>query len=135
MRKIVHDEDEASMWINGDRLPDDRVVEACVMSFPEMLLRNNACGSALGHVGRMGGPNMELTSVAILVGKVELNEPVPMDGVAKLGVATRDEGGTNGLHIRNAMWGVRTHASRNGVVHLVQVPPQKSVPDWNILSI
>jgi hypothetical protein len=30
---------------------------------------------------------------------------------------------------RNAMRGVRTHASRNGVIRLIQVPPQKSVPD------
>jgi hypothetical protein len=35
----------------------------------------------------------------------------------------------------NAMRGVRTHASRNGVVCLIQVPPQKSVPDRNILCI
>jgi hypothetical protein len=40
-----------------------------------------------------------------------------------------------GVSVRNAMRGVRTHASRNGVVHLIQVPPSKSVPDWNILCI
>jgi hypothetical protein len=34
--------------------------------------------------------------------------------------------------VRNATRGVRTHASRNGVARLIQVPPQKSVPDWNI---
>jgi hypothetical protein len=37
--------------------------------------------------------------------------------------------------VRSAMRGVRTHASRNEVVRLIQVPPQKSVPDWNILCI
>jgi hypothetical protein len=39
------------------------------------------------------------------------------------------------VHVRNAMRGVGTHASRNGAVRLIQVPPQKSVPDWNILCI
>jgi hypothetical protein len=31
--------------------------------------------------------------------------------------------------VRNAMRGVRTHASRSGAVRLIQVPPQESVPD------
>jgi hypothetical protein len=54
----------------------------------------------------VGGSNVELTSVAILVGKVELNESIPVDvhvdafdvdGVAKRGIAARDEGITVGL--------------------------------------
>jgi hypothetical protein len=54
------------------------VVEADVMPFADMLLRDEAWGSALGHVRCMGSPNIDLTSVAILVGKAEFNEPVPM---------------------------------------------------------
>jgi hypothetical protein len=96
MKKIVvHDEDEASMWDTGGRLHDGMVVEADVMPFAETLLRDNAWGSALGHVGRMGSPTVELASMAILVGKAELNEPLPVDvnvdaldvdGVARLDV-------------------------------------------------
>jgi hypothetical protein len=80
MKKVVvHDEDEASMWVIGSELPDGSVVEANVVPLPEMPLRDNAWCTALGHARRVGGPNVVLTSVAILVGKVELNEPVPVD--------------------------------------------------------
>jgi hypothetical protein len=106
MRKVVvHDEDIVSMWVSDSWLPDGRVVEGDVVPFPEMLLGDNAWCTALGHIRGVGGPTVELTSVAILAGKVELNESVTVDvnfdaldvdGVAKLGVAARDEGRTCG---------------------------------------
>jgi hypothetical protein len=76
---VVHDEDEAPMLVIGGRLPNGRIVEDDVMMFAEMRLRDDAWGAALGHVGRMAGPNMELRSVAIMIGKVELSEPVSVD--------------------------------------------------------
>jgi hypothetical protein len=66
MRKVVvHDEDETSMWVISNGLPDGRVVKANVVPFPEMLMRYVAWGIAPRHVRRMSGPNVELTSVAI----------------------------------------------------------------------
>jgi hypothetical protein len=107
MRKVVvHDEDEASMRVIGNGLPDCGVVEAHVVPFLEILLGDNALCTTLGHVKRVSGPNVELTSLAILVGKVELNEPVTMnlsidafdvDGVVKFSVTARDERTTVGL--------------------------------------
>jgi hypothetical protein len=47
--------------------------------------------------------------------------------VAEVGVSIKIYGGD--------MSGVRTHTSRNGVVRLIQVPPQKSVPDRSILCM
>jgi hypothetical protein len=45
MREVnVHDEDDASMWITGGRLPDGMVVEADVMPFPEIRERDNMLG-------------------------------------------------------------------------------------------
>jgi acetone carboxylase gamma subunit len=82
-------------------------VEANVVPFAKMLVGDDAWGSVLGHAGRIGGPNVDLTSVAILVDKVEFNEPVTMnvnieafdvDGVAEHGVVSCKEGGTIGLH-------------------------------------
>jgi hypothetical protein len=55
----------------------------------------------------MSGPNVKVTGVAILVGKVELYEPVPMDANvdafyvdmgAKSGVGARNKGRTVGVH-------------------------------------
>jgi hypothetical protein len=121
MREIVvHVNDEAPMWIIGSRLSDGRVVEDSVMPFVEMLMGDDAWGSALGHVGRIGAPNVELTSVAILVDKVEFNEPVPVNihvdaldvnGVAKSDVAACKEGRTVGLHTH-----VGTSIHKRGVV-------------------
>jgi hypothetical protein len=54
----------------------------------------------------MGGPNVKLTGIAILIGEVEINEAIPMnvyvdafdvDGGAELGVAVRDAGIAKGL--------------------------------------
>jgi hypothetical protein len=121
MRKVVlHDEDEASMRVIGSWLPDCKVVEAHVVPFPEMLMGYDAWCTALGHVRSVGGPNVELTSVAILVGKVELNEPVivdvnvdafDVDEIAKLGVAARDESRTVGLE---AYVGTSVHKAKRG---------------------
>jgi hypothetical protein len=81
-------------------------VEVDVVPFLEMFLRDNASGTALGHVGRVGGPNVDLTSVSIMVGKVKLNEPVPsnvdvdafdVDGVVKLCVVACADSKTVGL--------------------------------------
>jgi hypothetical protein len=80
MRKIVvHDEDEAAMCISGGWLFDGKVLENGVVPFPEMLVGDGAGGSAFGHAGRMVGPDVKLTGVAIPVGEVELNEPIPMN--------------------------------------------------------
>jgi hypothetical protein len=104
---VVHDEDEASMWITWCWLSDGWVVEANVMPFAKMLVGDDARGSVLGHAGRMGGPDVDLTSVAIHIDKVEFNEPVPLnvnieafdvDGVAEHGIISCVEGGTIGLH-------------------------------------
>jgi hypothetical protein len=122
MRKtVVHDEDEAPMWVTGGGLPDGKVVETDVMPFVEMIVTDNVWRSTFGHVGRMGGPNLELVSVAILVGKVELNEPVPVDvnvdafadvdGVAKPCVAAYDEGKRVGGHVD---FGTRVHKAMCG---------------------
>jgi hypothetical protein len=117
---VVHDQNEASMWVSCGRLPDGIIVEDDVMPLPETLLRSNAWGFALGHVGHVGGPDVELTSVAILVGKVELNEPVPMDvdvdifdvgGVAEQGVVASDEGRTVGL---KGDVGTNVHKAKKG---------------------
>jgi hypothetical protein len=111
MRKIVvHDEDKVddiAMWVNGGRLSDGMVMETDVLPLPEVIMCDNDWGSTFGHFGRIGDPNVELTGVAIFIGKVELHEPIPMDvnidafeveGGAKLGVAARDKGGIEGLH-------------------------------------
>jgi hypothetical protein len=80
MRKtVVHDEDEAAIRVSGGGLSDGMVVEIDVVPFPEMLLGDDAGGSAFEHAGRMGGPDVKLTRMAILVGEVELNEPIPMN--------------------------------------------------------
>jgi hypothetical protein len=80
VRKIVvHDEDEAAMCVTGFGLSDGMVVEIDVVMFQEMLLGDDVGGSAFGHAGRMGGPGVKLTRVAVLVGEVELNEPIPMN--------------------------------------------------------
>jgi hypothetical protein len=60
------------MWVIGSGLSDGKAVEADVVSFPHMLMGYNARCTALGHVGRVCGPKVKSTSVAI---EVELNEP------------------------------------------------------------
>jgi hypothetical protein len=55
MRKHgVHDEDEATMCVTCGGLSDVRVVETHVVPFPEMLMGDDARGSAFGYAGRMG---------------------------------------------------------------------------------
>jgi hypothetical protein len=82
-------------------------VEQGVVPFAELLLGDYARGFTLGHTGRIGGPIVDLTSVAILVGKKEFNEPVPVnvnvnapdvDFVAKHGVEAFEQGNTISLH-------------------------------------
>jgi hypothetical protein len=107
VRKIVvHDEDKAPMCITGGWLADGMKMEADVVPFPEMLIRDYARSSALGHAGRMSGTDVKLTRVAIMVGEVELNYPIPMnvnvdafdvDGSAKPVVASSDKGKTVGF--------------------------------------
>jgi hypothetical protein len=47
MRKVVlYGEDEAAMWVTGGRLHGIKIVEAYIMMFSEILLRDNAWGSA-----------------------------------------------------------------------------------------
>jgi hypothetical protein len=71
MRKIVvHDEDEAAMCVTGGRLYDNMVVEDDVMPFPYMLLGDDARAAAFGHAGRMGGPDVKLSGMSILVGEM-----------------------------------------------------------------
>jgi hypothetical protein len=97
---VVHDEDEVAMGVTCGRLSDSRVIEVEVVPFPEMLLVDDAQGAALGHVGGMGGSDVSLTGVAILIGEIEFNDTIVMsvdvdafdvDGVAEPGVAARDE--------------------------------------------
>jgi hypothetical protein len=75
-------------------------MEVDVVPFPEMLLGDDAWGAAFRHSGRMGGPDVKLAEVAILVGEVKVNEAIPMnanvdafyvDGGAGPCVAARDE--------------------------------------------
>jgi hypothetical protein len=107
VRKIVvHDEDKVAMGVVGRGLSDIMVMETDVVSVPEMLLRDDAWGTAFGHVGRVGSPNAKLAGVAVFIDKVDLDETIAMDinidafdvdGGAKPGVAVREEGGTVGL--------------------------------------
>ena len=92
----MHDEDEIAMWIAGKGLSDGRVMEADVVSGPEMLLRDDAWGTAFGHVRRVGSPNAKLTGVAVFIDKMEFDKAVAVDvnidafdvdGGTKLGVA------------------------------------------------
>jgi hypothetical protein len=80
MRKIVvHDEDEVAICITCGGLSDGRVGETDVVPSAEMLLRDDGGGAAFGRAKRIGGLDVELTRVAILVGEVELNEPIPIN--------------------------------------------------------
>jgi hypothetical protein len=107
MRKVVvHNEDGAFMWVIGSGLPDGRVVEANAVPFPEMLMIYDAWGTALGHVWRVSNPNVDLTSLAILVKLAGAQRArtrgcqrrcFDMDESAKLGVVARNEGKTVGL--------------------------------------
>jgi hypothetical protein len=105
MRKIlVHDEDEVAIWVGGRGLSDGMVMETDDVSVPEMLMRDDAWGTTFGHIKRVCSPNSKLTGVAILIDKVELDEPMnvninafDVDGGAKLGVAAREKGGTMSL--------------------------------------
>jgi hypothetical protein len=56
---LVHDEDEASMWITCYGLPDGWVVETDIVPFAEVLMGDGAWAFALGHVGRMRGHNVD----------------------------------------------------------------------------
>jgi hypothetical protein len=76
VRKIVvHYEDEVAMWVARTWLSDDRVMETYVVSVPEMLLRDYAWGTTFGHIMCVGSPNAKLTGVAVVIDKVELDEP------------------------------------------------------------
>jgi hypothetical protein len=67
---VVHDEDEAPVMISRSGLADGKVMEANVVPLAKVLLRYDARSVALDHVGCMGGPDMDLAGVAILVGQV-----------------------------------------------------------------
>jgi hypothetical protein len=107
VRKIVeHDEDEAAICVVGGWLADGRIMKDYVVSFNEVLMGHYAGSSAFGHAGRMGGPDVKMARVAILVGEVPLDEPIPMnvnvhafdvDGSAEHGKASSGKGKTVGL--------------------------------------
>jgi hypothetical protein len=97
-------------------------MEVDVVSLPEVLLVDDIGSSAFGHPGRMGGPDAKLARVTILVGEVQLDEPIPMninvdafdvDEGAEPCVVTRDKGRSVGLqvdvstHVDNAKFGRR----------------------------
>jgi hypothetical protein len=103
---VVLDEDEVAMSVTCCRLSDSMVMGANVVPFPEMLLGNDAWAAAFGHAGGVGGTNANPAGVAILIGEMEFNETIAMsvdvdafdvDGIAKSGVAARDECRTMGL--------------------------------------
>jgi hypothetical protein len=48
---VVHDEDEVAMSVTGCRLSDNRVMEANVVPFPEMLMGNDAWVLRLDMLG------------------------------------------------------------------------------------
>jgi hypothetical protein len=80
MREIVVDDKyEAPMLVTGGGLSNGGVVEVYVVSLAEMLLRDCARDTALGHVRRMGGPNVYVAGMAMLVGKVKFIDPVSVD--------------------------------------------------------
>jgi hypothetical protein len=74
-KMVVHYEDELAMWVTRTWLSDGMVIETYVVSVPEMLLRNYAWGTTFGHIMCVGSPNAKLTSVAVFIDKVELDEP------------------------------------------------------------
>jgi hypothetical protein len=65
---VVHKKDKASMLVTRCRLPGGRVVKADVVPLAEMLMGKDVGVSMLGHVGRMGSPDLYLAGVTILVG-------------------------------------------------------------------
>jgi hypothetical protein len=103
---VVHDEDEIAMWIACRGLSNGKVMEADVVSVPEMLLRDDAWGTAFGHVKRVGSSNAKLTGVAVFIDKTELDKAVAVDvnidafdvdGSAKPGITAKEKGGTVSL--------------------------------------
>jgi hypothetical protein len=79
MKVVVHDEVGVAMCVTCGGLSDGMVGETDVVPFAEMLLRDDAWGTAFGHAGRVGGPDVELPRVAIFVGEVEFNELIPIN--------------------------------------------------------
>jgi hypothetical protein len=99
---VVHDEDEASVLINGSGIDNGMVMGANVVPLAEVLMRYDIGSAAHDHDGSMSNPNVDPSGVAILVGEVKFNEAIAVnvdvqtldiDGVAKAGVGALKEGG------------------------------------------
>jgi hypothetical protein len=65
---IMHDEDEAPVFIRGGGHANGRIMEADVVSLAELLFRDDARSAALDHVWGMSSPYVDLADVAILIG-------------------------------------------------------------------
>jgi hypothetical protein len=70
---VVLDEDEAPILVIGFGLSNGGVIDDDVVPLAEMLMRDDDWRAALGHVGNMGGPSVDLVGRTILVGKVEFD--------------------------------------------------------------
>jgi hypothetical protein len=140
---VVHDVDEIAMWVASRGLSDGRVMEADVVSVPEMLLRDDAWGTAFGHVRCVGSPNAKLTGVPVFIDKMEFDKAVAVDvniyafdvdGGAKPGVTSREKGGTVSLQTdvgtgvdeakRGPRGGDMSAKSRGGVMRRLHVGRQ-----------